>query len=90
MLSSESGEEDILPSPPSSENPFEGYSTYSVQVKFPEGSAPDLTDAKILSWDKLSSLDEDEVVKVIIFPDEPAFAYLFDKEDRLLLAGLID
>ncbi|GMQ25506.1 hypothetical protein Aoki45_21880 [Algoriphagus sp. oki45] len=83
-------EEDILPQDPVNPDPLAGLETYSVTVEFPEGKSPDLTGASLWSWDKSSPLNEQNSGKVMKFPSESAFAYLLDRQDRLLLAGVID
>lgn len=83
-------EEDVLPQVPADSDPLAGYSTRTVSVVFPEGNEPDLSGATIWSWDKSSALDDQNQGKVMIFPTEPAFSYLFDSQDRLLLVGLVD
>lgn len=89
LLACQSGDDDPTPNPPVP-GPFDGLETYEVTVKFPEGKAPDLSNASLLSWDKLSPISGENVGKVLKFPGEPAFAYLMDKENRLLLVGLVD
>jgi len=83
-------EEDILPQSPTNADPLAGFGTRTLSVVFPEGNQPDLSGATIWSWDKSNPLDENNEGKVIIFPSEAAFSYLFDSQDRLLLVGLID
>ncbi|MHA7130516.1 hypothetical protein [Algoriphagus namhaensis] len=83
-------EEDPLPRNPADTDPLAGYSTRTVTVVFPEGNKPDLNGASIWSWDKSSPLNELDEGKVIFFPTESAFSYLFDSQDRLLLVGLVD
>ena len=83
-------EEDPNPQNPANNDPLAGINTFTVSVDFPEGNQPDLTDATIWSWDRSSTLDDQNQGEVVIFPSEPAFSYLFDGQDRLLLIGLID
>ncbi len=85
-----STEEEILPKTPDNTDPLAGFDTYSVSVEFPQGNQPDLTGSTLWSWDKSSLLDAQNSGKVVKFPSEPAFAYLLDKQDRLLLVGLIE
>ncbi len=83
-------EEDPNPQNPANNDPLAGINTFTVSVDFPEGNQPDLTGATIWSWDRSSTLDDQNQGEVVIFPSEPAFSYLFDGQDRLLLIGLID
>lgn len=83
-------EDDTLPNKPDNSDPLAGLETFSVNVEFPEGNQPDLTDATIWSWDKSSVLDDQNSGKVMKFPSESSFAYLMDRQDRLLLVGVID
>ncbi|UZD22867.1 hypothetical protein PBT90_05475 [Algoriphagus halophytocola] len=83
-------EEDSLPQAPQQTDPLEGYNTYPVALIFPEGTQPDLSAASLWSWDKSSEVDGQNQGKVMKFPSESAFSYLFDGQNRLLLVGLVD
>jgi hypothetical protein len=70
-------------------DPLLGLSTKAVQVKFPEGANTDLADMTVYSNELSSELSTAGAGKVFSMAENPAFAYLFDKDDNLLLAGLV-
>lgn len=81
--------EETLPKAIDNPDPVAGYKAQKVTIDLPTGSQINLKDAQILSWNKLTAV-EDNSGKVIKVEGHPAFAYLFDKDENLLLAGLID
>lgn len=85
-----SSEEDLTPNDPVNKDPLAGFDTYTVSVEFPSSGSPNLSGASIWSRDKSNPIDVQGNGKVMKFPSDPGFSYLFDNQNRLLLAGLID
>ncbi|WP_158861340.1 hypothetical protein [Lunatibacter salilacus] len=80
--------EDPQPITPQTD-PLLGLITKSLQVKLPEGSNADITRMTVYSNELESEISTAGAGKVFSLAENPAFAYLFDKDDNLLLAGLV-
>ncbi|WP_139352822.1 hypothetical protein [Algoriphagus sp. A40] len=79
-------EEDPQPIP---KDPLTGLEKTAVQIKLPEGVNIDLANTVIYSQNLEKEVTETGQGEVLNLQDNPAFAYLFDREGNLILAGLI-
>lgn len=79
-------EEEPQPIP---KDPPKGLEKTTVQVKLPEGVNIDLATTVIYSQNLDTKVTETGEGEVLNLQDNPAFAYLFDADNNLILAGLV-
>lgn len=85
------GGSDPTPPPPPPPPPptTSSYPTKDIQVELPAGVTIDLTTCEVQSLSVNSKIDNSGKVKIAFNKGYPNIAYLFDKDDKLLMAGFI-